>query len=261
MSSYTFDEFRSDSVHDLGNKIAKMLGPEVSVRGYDTECHGVYMGESYGLFTPEDRIVHILPERARLLEPVCNGGLAMPDTVDALRTLVHELWHAASPMFKPGGDALVRRPEGLFFEEGIAELRARLFLADRIFGVPSDLAMPNEFQVAFGTRHVETRAARWLLTRIGAAAVDEIWSAPSGRARAEVAARHVAAWCSERLQRSDALDERAEKMLRALPVRIVSILRDPVGTDPGAGTLRLDTLNSDPPNTNEFRRTVLNLHN
>lgn len=261
----TFDALRAPDLPGLAAVVAADLFPpafvpgarKIEVADFDCACVGTDMSRKFGEFDQHRRVVLLRPDVAAHLDVVRRGGPLDPgrdgaaDAVNAVRTLAHELAHAASPMLKPGrGGRRGPDPDQLaaFVEEGTVELLARTFVAHAVFGAPAfdpaafDALPPPFRPPALGTRPEEVRLVRWVVRELDWPTLADVWARPEAAERTRVLAGAVAGWLDGTLAAVGVSDPERRLATGMVPSKLATLLKGHRARMLGEGPVRVDAL-------------------
>lgn len=176
-----------------------LLRPPAPPYVFDSALVDAADGEA-AFYDPAALVVHVGPEATRALDAF-RDGYRSPSALGGVRTALHELWHAASPMLQEAPTDYEDHAVGRLVEEGVAEHRARRAVACDLLGLAGYRPLMDDPRWApfFRSRTLEANGMAALAVVCGEAALDAAWVRPDARGRAEVLNAALAPVVSGRL--------------------------------------------------------------
>lgn len=149
-----------------------------------------------------DLTIHFGPAATSALDAFRDGDRS-PWALGGVRTAVHELWHATSPMLQYAPTDYENHAVGRLVEEGVAEYRARQTVVRGLLGAADHRPLMDDPAWApfFGARSLEANGIHALASACGESELDAVWARPDAGGRATAINAALATAVTARLAR------------------------------------------------------------
>jgi hypothetical protein len=227
------------TLHDLCEEIRTRTGLRAP-REWEFDSARAQIEGVNGLVVPGEWVIHLSPGTCDRLKGMQNGDES-PHAMDSIRTVVHELWHRASPLLASGTHQH-RRSAGKFFEEGIAEHRAREFVGRHCLGSPNLNTLLTEYPDVCTSRVHEATATAWLESRYGTPGLLSIWQESTANGRLMAVHAMIREDLATGLPTAGVSRGYLDRALKVLDVSGWRLLVDSASAAPHADTLPINAI-------------------